>query len=512
MIEQARAIKAQIETKSQAEYQLPASILELLEAGAKKFPSELAIRYFFEAKNIPKETHISFDALLSGIIQTANLLHGLGLTPSDSIAIILPRIPEASIALLGSSLVGKVYCVEPNLTADQINYLLKKVNPKVLICPTPFPNLNIWELMEEVRPNLPDLRFILQTDLTDYLGKFKKMTVRMSLRNQGKAEKVPGQQLGDFNRSKEKMPGDSLNFEYVPRKTLGFFHSSGQTSALEFKEIYQDEIIFAAWAYAQYFQGYSFFQDQSPTLPSALTTGILASCFSGAPTIFGGFMGESHEELRDLNSSMDKYYSAHCISHQDGDLTPLYEGNHPAVLGFQNDNEPILLPYQSRDLITPETEYQIPFALIEDLFRSHPSVDEAWIVPQPDIKGHWVPIAYLSLPFGSQPDLKAIYDFVVEKLDAQITPPQGIRVIQNIPKTPLGTPRLYPLIQDEIRHAIIREMENIGIEKPNVEIISIKSGIQPWETTIALNSSLSESLDKISKHLSSFPLTISFKK
>ncbi|MCB0856191.1 MAG: AMP-binding protein, partial [Bacteroidetes bacterium] len=512
MIDQLRAIKKQIEAIPQNEHILPQSILEILKEANQRFSSKQVIRYFFEGKNYKNSIYITFQELFSQIIQTANLLNGLGVKSEDHIAVILPRIPEAPVAVLGSSMVGKVYCVEPSLPAHQIAELLKQADPKVLICPGPFPGLNIWEVLETVRPHLPNLEFILQTDLTDYLGKFKKMTVRMNLRNQGKAEKVAGQQLGDFNRSKEKMPGDSLNFTPESSEVFGVFHSSGQNAEVEFWEIELNDVIFSAWASAQYFQGETLFHDLSPTLPGAINTGVLASCFSGQMIVFGDFMGESYEEMAHHTLNEKQIHFSALISHQDSyAIKPLYEGDRPSLIGFEIKGEEILLPYQYKNYVQPESEYQIPFTLLRKIFCSHSSVNDAWIIPQPDIKGHWVPIAYLSLTPGTQPDLRAIYDFVVEKLTPEIPSPQGIRIVEKFQQTPLGTIQLYPLIQAEIQNAILREIKELGVEEKNIQIISTKSGIQSWKTEIIINSLLSDIYQKISDHFSSFPFPINLK-
>ncbi|MCB0840995.1 MAG: AMP-binding protein, partial [Bacteroidetes bacterium] len=111
MIDQLRAIKKQIEAIPQNEHILPQSILEILEEANQRFSSKQVIRYFFEGKNYKNSIYITFQELFSQIIQTANLLNGLGVKSDDHIAVILPRIPEAPVAVLGSSIVGKVYCV-----------------------------------------------------------------------------------------------------------------------------------------------------------------------------------------------------------------------------------------------------------------------------------------------------------------------------------------------------------------------------------------------------------------
>ena len=204
MIEPLKKIKQAIESSKMENHNLPSSIYELLKQAAQQFPDQNAIRYFFEGKNYQQEASGTFQQLLEGVTQTANLIHGLGVQGGDAVAVILPRIPETYLAILGTGIVANVHPIEASLPSDQIAELLQKANPKVLICSAPFPAMEIWDLLEIIRPHLSNLTIILQVDMADYLSKLKRIGVRMSMRNQGKADKISGQQLGDFNRSRKK--------------------------------------------------------------------------------------------------------------------------------------------------------------------------------------------------------------------------------------------------------------------------------------------------------------------
>ena len=59
--------------------------------------------------------------------------------------------------------------------------------------------------MELVRPEVPTLENILQLDLTAFLGRWQRMTARSSLRRIGKAEPIPGQQIGDLLATAAKL-------------------------------------------------------------------------------------------------------------------------------------------------------------------------------------------------------------------------------------------------------------------------------------------------------------------
>ena len=517
MIEKLKKIKQEVEATAIETKQLPNSIYELLKQAAQQFSSQNAIRYFFEAKNFQQEASGTFQQLLEGVTQSANLIHGLGVQKDEAVAVILPRIPEAYLATLGAGIVANVHPIEASLPSDQIAALLQEANPKVLICSAPFPAMEIWDLLETIRPHLSNLKIILQVDMADYLGKLKRMGVRMSMRNQGKADKVPGQQLGDFNRSRKKMPDNKLNFDPNAKSDFGVFHSSGATMEPFSESISQKSFIQSAWGTAQYIKDQNLFLDLSPSLLGGITAGILASCFSGKPTITGAFLGESFAGLIGQSPKLINHFEldgAISTKTEQTNLnifTPQFIGETGEIFGFSvNKSELIPLPFKNlEEHIDPLAQFNIPFSTIQQVIESHDSVKNALIIPQPDISGKWIPVAYIQINHNAQPDLRGIYNYAVANLDERITPPQGLRIIDQLPLTPMKTTRIYSLIRQEIENAVRRELEDLGINDDEMNFFSNYSHEKSWQGKIELPNLLSDSYTQISNHFKPFPITIS---
>ena len=172
------------------------------------------------------------------IIQTANMLSALGITQSDTVAIFLPDIPELEIALWASCMIGKGFPIHPGLSDEQTGNLLKHTKASTLITLGPYPDLDIWDRVERIRPHLPSLRTILQIDLVENLSGFKKFGTRFSLRTKGKSEKIPGQQLGDFHRTRQKFDSSALSFPQPQPEDLALnLHSAGTMAEVRLKSI-----------------------------------------------------------------------------------------------------------------------------------------------------------------------------------------------------------------------------------------------------------------------------------
>jgi acyl-CoA synthetase (AMP-forming)/AMP-acid ligase II len=84
------------------------STYELIRVAAARDPERTAIAFLSGEERLDRSEDISFDALLNGLHQTANLLADLGVGSQDVIALLLPDLLEThlifgAVRLLGSS-------------------------------------------------------------------------------------------------------------------------------------------------------------------------------------------------------------------------------------------------------------------------------------------------------------------------------------------------------------------------------------------------------------------------
>ena len=107
---------------------------------------------------------ITFGDLAARTNRFANVLRGLGIGPGDRVFSFAGRIPELYVAALGTLKHTSVFC--PLFSAfgpEPVRQRLSRGNARVLVTTG-----NLYRSrIEALRPDLPDLRFILLTDATD---------------------------------------------------------------------------------------------------------------------------------------------------------------------------------------------------------------------------------------------------------------------------------------------------------------------------------------------------------
>ena len=167
--------------------------------------SQSALQFFLQADKYDSSIEYTYEDCQTAILQTSQLLLGLGTQKEDKIAILLPNIPEHYFAFWGAAHVAIAAPLHPMTGPDKLVEQLNQLQARILITLAPFPTIDLWQKVEEVRENLPNLKYILQVDMADYLKGIGKVGARFSMFGKGKAKKIPGQQLGDFNRSRKKI-------------------------------------------------------------------------------------------------------------------------------------------------------------------------------------------------------------------------------------------------------------------------------------------------------------------
>ncbi|MCH1999773.1 AMP-binding protein, partial [Achromobacter xylosoxidans] len=162
----------------------------------------------------PDEPAISwrYDELLAGIHQTANLLHSLGLGPSDAVGVLLPGCLEYHLALWGGEAAGIVQPLNPLLTEDKLASLLTTAGAKVLIAYGSDTECESWSKALRLRERVPTLRTLLRVAPHD-----EPLSQRPAL---------PGFAL-DFNSARAAQPSDRLVSGRVIRAddVAAYFHT-----------------------------------------------------------------------------------------------------------------------------------------------------------------------------------------------------------------------------------------------------------------------------------------------
>ena len=130
------------------------NIVDVVEGHAAKHPDKIAI-YWEDAEG--RERRVSYAELVAGMRRFGSSLMRLGVAKGDPVLHVLPRLPEAHMAQLGTFVAGGVAvpCSEM-LKAKEIAYRAKASGAKVIVA-----DISIAETVEEARRDCPLETFIL---------------------------------------------------------------------------------------------------------------------------------------------------------------------------------------------------------------------------------------------------------------------------------------------------------------------------------------------------------------
>jgi long-chain acyl-CoA synthetase len=128
------------------------SLGEMLANSCRRFPSRTAIIY--------EDRRISYDALERSVNALGNRLKSLGIGKGDTVAIMLPNIPEFIISYFATLKLGAVAVTINTLsTAYELKYLLGNSDAKAFITAP-----SSVRRFEEIREDLPLVRHLIVTE------------------------------------------------------------------------------------------------------------------------------------------------------------------------------------------------------------------------------------------------------------------------------------------------------------------------------------------------------------
>src|SRR5215471_298448 len=138
------------------------STYEALRLGAAQNPDAPAIQFLANADPSDQPVVISHRDFLARVTQAANMFGALGIGPTDVVSFMLPLLPDAFVTLFGAEAAGIANPVNPLLEPHQIAEILEAANTKILVALGPMPGTDIWQKVEQIRPQLKQLKAIVQ--------------------------------------------------------------------------------------------------------------------------------------------------------------------------------------------------------------------------------------------------------------------------------------------------------------------------------------------------------------
>ncbi|MEO8187117.1 MAG: acyl-CoA synthetase [Burkholderiaceae bacterium] len=214
------------------------STYEIFRNAAQAFGNRTALTFLPSAD--PDDTPIrwSYNELLTGIHQAANLFHKLGVRSDDAVAVLLPGCLEYHLALWGGEAAGIVQPLNPLLTDEKLVSLMKASRAKVLIAYGSDDDAGIWSKAMRLRQQLPALATVLRVAPHD-----EPTSARTEL----------PEGVIDFNGMRAVEPGDRLlsGRDIAPSDIAAYFHTGGTTGCPKLARHSHGAQVFTAWASVQ---------------------------------------------------------------------------------------------------------------------------------------------------------------------------------------------------------------------------------------------------------------------
>ncbi|OYU32597.1 MAG: acyl-CoA synthetase [Comamonadaceae bacterium PBBC2] len=214
------------------------STYDLIRASAQVHADRPALTFLATGVVGGPATTWTYGQLLQGIHQTANLLHSLGLQPTDVVAAMLPGGLAYHLALWGGEAAGIVQPLNPLLSEDKLLSLLRASGAQVLIAHGVDDDSQMRAKALRLQRQCPALKTIL-------------------LVNPEGGPLPPSDALPagvqDFHAARALQASDRLLSGRVFQATdiAAYFHTGGTTGAPKLARHSHGAQVFTAWANAQ---------------------------------------------------------------------------------------------------------------------------------------------------------------------------------------------------------------------------------------------------------------------
>ena len=213
------------------------STYEIFVNAAAAFGDKTALSFLPTADPADEPIRWSYAQLLTGIHQTANLLHHLGVGPQDAVAVLLPGCLEYHLALWGGEAAGIVQPLNPMLTDEKIAAMMTLARAKVLIAYGGEGDVGYWSKAVRLRALVPTLTTVLRVAPHDEAP--------------GSAGPLPDGVVDLAAR--QQHPGDHLvsGRRIAASDIAAYFHTGGTTGAPKLARHSHGAQVFTAWGSVQ---------------------------------------------------------------------------------------------------------------------------------------------------------------------------------------------------------------------------------------------------------------------
>ncbi len=205
------------------------STYQVLEEGAAKWPSNSAVSFQLKGKPTDKAHTWTYAELLSITTRAANLFHSLGATDKNSVALILPNLPETLAAMFAAQTSGIVNPINPLLEPSQIASILRDADAKVVVTLAGFPKTEIAQNVAEALKTTPTVETVIEVDMRRYVSPPLSWLIPLI---RPKIDRSHGKNVLQWDAAIAEHPGDKLTFDIPPggrERVAAYFHTGGTT-------------------------------------------------------------------------------------------------------------------------------------------------------------------------------------------------------------------------------------------------------------------------------------------
>jgi fatty-acyl-CoA synthase len=183
----------------------------LIENAAREQPDRCALHYLADADDPSRNVRISYGTLVQRIRQAANLFRRLGVGREDSVAILMPHVPAAQIALWGAEVAGRACPINPMLRPEHVVALLTAAGAKIAVVLGANKDIDIWNAIVPALREAGCVTHILHADADGPTD-----------RSDGCFEELAAAENGT---------GFDFDFAPAPDAVAAYFHTGGTTGA-----------------------------------------------------------------------------------------------------------------------------------------------------------------------------------------------------------------------------------------------------------------------------------------
>lgn len=191
----------------------------LIMSSASRYKQDTALEFLLQGLPAEASHKTSYAGLGEQITKTANLLHGLGVTPDDAVSIVLPILPQTHFAIWGAQAAGIANPINPMLEAEHIGEIITAAGSKVVICLGQSPHSNIWEKILAAVADSATVQCIIAVHIPGLTADASEAPANSPLK------------VLDFTASLANARGDALDSsrKFAADQIAAYFHTGGTT-------------------------------------------------------------------------------------------------------------------------------------------------------------------------------------------------------------------------------------------------------------------------------------------